>query len=133
MTVGAVPNYVKLQAALFSDGSSAGIPEKIAQMIERRRFCLVTMRDLISRLAKASADSTSPPGLAGDLKQCIHSLQPLGKARLSQTSLNQSAARGILLDAVEYLDSHSVDETLAEFRAAERSLAASKPSLTDSK
>src|SRR5436305_11001727 len=28
MTIGAVPDYVKLQAALFADGSSSGIPEK---------------------------------------------------------------------------------------------------------
>src|SRR5258708_6623324 len=37
MTVGAVPDYVKVQAALYADGTSSGIPEKVAQFIERRR------------------------------------------------------------------------------------------------
>src|SRR5450755_3441969 len=55
MTVGAVPDYVKLQAALFADGSSAGVPERIAQMVERRRFILGTVRELIARLEKAKA------------------------------------------------------------------------------
>jgi hypothetical protein len=35
MTVGAVPDYVKMRAALYADGSSAGIPEKVAQMVAR--------------------------------------------------------------------------------------------------
>src|SRR5450759_4088463 len=52
MTVGAVPEYVKLQAALFADGSSAGIPEKVAQFVERRRYTLTTTRELITRLGK---------------------------------------------------------------------------------
>ena len=40
MTVGAVPDYVKLQAAVFADGSTAGIPEKVTQIVERRRYIL---------------------------------------------------------------------------------------------
>ena len=39
MTVGAVPDYVKLQAAIYADGSSSGIPEKVTQFIGRRRKC----------------------------------------------------------------------------------------------
>lgn len=55
MTVGAVPDYVKLRAAVFADGSSAGIPEKVAQFVERRRFTLETTRELIHRLESAQA------------------------------------------------------------------------------
>src|SRR5438874_1696918 len=29
MTVGAVPEYVKMQAAIYADGASSGIPEKV--------------------------------------------------------------------------------------------------------
>src|SRR5205823_6312458 len=32
MTVGAVPDYVKMQTAVYADGSSCGIPEKAAQL-----------------------------------------------------------------------------------------------------
>ncbi|MGA3189973.1 MAG: hypothetical protein ABSF22_22940, partial [Bryobacteraceae bacterium] len=49
MTAGAVPDYVKLTAAIFADGSTAGVPEKVTQFIDRRRAVLATTRDLISR------------------------------------------------------------------------------------
>jgi len=95
MTVGAVPDYVKLQAALFADGSSAGIPEKIAQMVERRRFTLGTIRELISRLEKAKAASTPKAILTADWKQWGDSLQPRGRPNpTAQTTINQNAARG---------------------------------------
>ena len=65
MTVGAVPDYVKLQAALYAGGASAGVPEKIAQLLARRRVMIETIRQLIGRLEKAQAESTpkskSPP------------------------------------------------------------------------
>jgi hypothetical protein len=32
MTVGAVPDYVKMRAALYADGTSAGIPKRVAQL-----------------------------------------------------------------------------------------------------
>lgn len=36
MTVGAVPDYVKMQAALYADGTSAGTPAKVAQLKRHR-------------------------------------------------------------------------------------------------
>lgn len=130
MTVGAVPDYVKLEAALFADGSSAGVPEKVTQLVERRRFTLGTIRELISRMDRAQAASTPKATLAADLKQWGETLQPAAKAnRNSQTTINQTAARGVVGDAVHWLESHSPDETLSRLRTWERSLAASKPAL----
>jgi hypothetical protein len=129
MTVGAVPDYVKLQAALFADGTSAGIPEKITQLVERRKFTLVAIRDLISRLDKAKAASTPKATVIADLKQWADGLQPAGKARVSQVTINQAAARSVVLEAVAWLDTHSLDELLSKSRAAERSLVSSKPAL----
>ena len=130
MTVGAVPDYVKLQAALFADGSSAGIAEKITQIVERRRFVLGTIREAISRIEKGQAASTPKATVVADFKQWGDSLRPPARAnRTAQTTINQTAAAGIVGDAVAWLDSHSLDETLAKLRAGERSLAASKPAL----
>src|SRR5437588_4906215 len=42
MTVGAVPEYVKMQAAVYADGTSGGVPQKVAQIIDRRRTELET-------------------------------------------------------------------------------------------
>src|SRR5689334_18420529 len=58
MTVGAVPDYVKLTAALYADGNDSGSAVRVTQMIERRRAILKTKRELISRLDKAKADKT---------------------------------------------------------------------------
>ena len=130
MTVGAVPDYVKLQAALFADGTSAGVPEKITQLVERRRFTLGTIRELINRLEKAQTANTSKAAVVADLKQWGDSFQPRSKANpTSQTTINQTAARGVVSDAVTWLDSHTPEETLAKLRAGERSLTSSKPAL----
>jgi hypothetical protein len=130
MTVGAVPDYVKLQAALFADGSSAGIPEKITQIVERRRFVLGTIREAIARVEKAQAASTPKATLIAEFKQWADSLRPAARAsRTAQTTINQTAATGVVSDAIAWLDAHSFEETLAKLRVGERSLAASKPVL----
>jgi hypothetical protein len=98
MTVGAVPDYVKIQAAIYADGSTAGIPEKVAQFKERRRQTLQTVRDTIARLQKGTPKDT----LLADLKQ-------------------QSGYK-VLTDTAAYLANHSVEETLVWLRSWEKAL-----------
>jgi hypothetical protein len=130
MTVGAAPDYVKIRAALYADGSSAGIPEKVAQLVARRRAVLETTRELIGRLEKAKSAGTSKASVVADIKQWADSLQPAGKGnRNSPAALTQAAARALISDSARQLDSSSPDEMLAGLRAAERALAASKPAL----
>jgi hypothetical protein len=76
MTVGAVPDYVKMQAALYADGTSSGIPEKVTQLVERRRFSLETLRTLIDRLEKAQSTNTPKASVIADLKQWASPRQP---------------------------------------------------------
>jgi hypothetical protein len=108
---GAVPDSVKMQAAIFADGSTAGIPGKIAQLIDRRRVLLDTTRDLVSRLSSA-AD------------------KPAALAALRQLAGSAPAARrpaiGRVLDSLEH---GSLESTLANLRKTESALAASKPPL----
>jgi hypothetical protein len=121
MTVGAVPDYVKIQAALYADGTSSGVAEKVAQLIERRRFSLETLKKLIDRLEKAKSANTPKASLVTDLKQWADSLQPAGKAkRDSQEAINQAAARSLIADAAASLDAHSLEETLAGLQTSER-------------
>jgi hypothetical protein len=122
MTAGAVPDYMKIQAAIYADGSTAGVPEKVTQFIERRKAVLATTRELIGRLEKGATTS--------DLKQWADSLQPVGKVKPnSQPVINQAAARSLVSETAAKLASHSVDETLASLRASEKALAASRPPL----
>jgi hypothetical protein len=130
MTVGAVPDYVKMQAALYADGTSSGIPEKVTQLIERRRFTLETMRTLIERLEKAQSTGTPKASLIADLKQWADGLQPAGKVkRDSQLAINQAAARTLIADTAASLDGHSIEETLAVLRASQRRATSSKTAL----
>lgn len=121
MTVGAVPEYVKMRAALYADGTSSGIPEKVAQLVERRRFTLETTRELIRRLEKAQSSATPKAAVAADLKQWSDSLLPVGKAaRNSPAAINQSAARAAIDAAIVRLNTQSIEDTLADLRKRSR-------------
>jgi hypothetical protein len=122
MTAGAVPDYMKIQAAIYADGSTSGVPEKVTQFIERRKAVLTTTRELIGRLEKGATKA--------DLKQWADSLQPVGKVKPnSQSVINQTAARGLVSETAAKLEQHSIDEALSSLRASEKALAASKPAL----
>lgn len=130
MTVGAVPDYVHLTAAIYADGTSAGVPEKVTQLIERRRAMLAATRELIARLEKAKAAGTSASAAAVDLKQQADTMPALTKStQNSQPAINQSAAKTITAATAEQLGTHSIEETISSLHAAESRLAASKPAL----
>lgn len=126
MTVGAVPEYVKMRAALYADGTSSGIPEKIAQLIEHRRFLLQTTRELIAQLDKAGAK----PAAIMALKQWAESLPaPTKTNRGSTAALNNVRAKALIERTLASLDANSLEDVLQNLRASEQRLAASKPAL----
>jgi hypothetical protein len=126
MTVGAVPDYVKMRAAVYADGATAGVPEKVAQLIERRRYTLDTTRELIRRIGK----ETDKTALIGELKQWAAALQPQGKPnRNSQAFINQEAGRMLIAHTLSRLEAASPQEVLSSLKASEQALAASKPAL----
>jgi hypothetical protein len=130
MTVGAVPDYVKMQAALYADGTSSGIPEKVAQLTGRRRFTLETTRELIGRLEKAVSAGTPKATVIASLREWTDGMPPPTRAnRNGPAAINQAAAKGLIADTAKQLDAHPLEETLTALRAAERALAASKPDL----
>ena len=124
MTVGAVPDYVKMQAALYAGGASAGIPEKVAQLLDRRRVTLETTRQLIARIEKAQTGGTPKSAAVAGLKQWADTLQPPGKGnRNSAAAINQAAARGVVVGTAATLDAASLADALAVLRGWERALA----------
>jgi hypothetical protein len=122
MTAGAVPDYMKLTAAIFEDGSTAGAPEKVTQFVERRKAVLETTRALIKRLEKGATKA--------ELQQWADSLQPVGKVKQnSQPVINQNASRELVLGTIGRIDSLSAAGALEKLRASEKALVASKPGL----
>ena len=130
MTVGAVPDYVHLTAAIYADGTSAGTPEKVTQLIERRRAMLATTRELIGKLEKVKAAGASAAAAAADLKQQAETLPALTRStQNSQPAINQSAAKTLTAETAAQLGTHSIEETISWLRATESRLASSKPAL----
>jgi len=130
MTVGAVPDYVKLQAAIFADGTSAGVPAKVAQILERRRFSLQVAREMIQRVEAAKSAATSRADFAASLRTWAESIpRPDRSNRNSPTPVNQAAGRALILETADDLERSSLDEILTRIRKTERALAASKPAL----
>lgn len=130
MTVGAVPDYVKLQAALYADGSTAGAPEKVAQLVSRRRFILETVRDLTHRLERAQEAQLSREAAAASLKQAAEfMLLPPKADRTSQLAINQAAGRELFGEMAEYLTLHTVDQAVVKLHVWEKILQESKPAL----
>ena len=121
MIVGAVPDYVKLQAAVYEDGTTAGVPERVAQFIERRRAVLKTTRELIQRLDKPGA---ARDALAAELKQWGNSIPtPTRANRGSQEGIDAAATRELIADTVAQLESQPPAHVLSALRLRERALA----------
>lgn len=131
MTAGAVPDYMKIRAAVYADGSTAGVPEKVTQFIERRKAVLATMRELIARIQQGPKINV----VIANLRQWADSLQPVGKVKPnSQPVINQAASRSLVTEIASKLEAHKMDpdpiaDTIATLRAWEKALAASKPAL----
>ncbi len=130
MTVGAVPDYVHLTAAIYADGSTAGTPEKVTQLVERRKAMLATARELIGKLEKAKSGGTSASSAAADLKQMADALPSLTRSTQNQQpAINQSASKMLTAETARQLGSHSIDDTISWLHGVESRLAASKPAL----
>jgi hypothetical protein len=123
MTVGAVPDYVKLQAALYADGSSSGVAAKVTELIERRRTSLVTTRELIRRLEEQSQG-------AAELKQWADSIPaPTRATRNTLAAINQAVAKALIDSTTRAVELRTLREVLARLHLSERALAASNPAL----
>lgn len=132
MTIGAAPDYVKVTGAVYADGTTAGVPAKIAQLIECRRFSLGSIRDLIHRVQMAQAQKASKETAASNIRNAMQfMLVPPGTDRSSQLWVNQAAARDFYNRTAHYLDQHDVDETLTMLQGWEKDLKQSKPPVRD--
>lgn len=128
MTVGAAPEYVKLQAALFDDGTSAGSAEKVAQLIGLRRTTLETTRELIARLEKGKGGDKA--AIVEALRQWSVSIPaPTRRERGTPVAVSRSVERDLISTAAAQLTKATFEEVINSLKASERALALSKPAL----
>ena len=76
MTVGAVPEHVKLLAAVYEDGATAGAPDRIKEILDRRKARLETMREIIQRIGKARAAGKDKDAIVAELREWSNSMAP---------------------------------------------------------
>jgi hypothetical protein len=117
MTVGATPEYVKITAAVYADGKTAGDAAKAAIIVGRRKAVLETVRELIARLEKAKAAGTAAGTVAGELRAWADSLPQVRARRMTTEVVNAAAQRETIVRAAARVEGGSVDEVLAELRA----------------
>jgi hypothetical protein len=128
MTVGAVPDYVKIQAAVYADGTTAGVAEKVAILLGRRKFSLDTVHDMLRRVEAGKAANTPKEAISANLRQAAEFMLLSAKVdKASAIWVNQAAGRALFSDGASYLDKHSLEETLANLHAWEKAIAESKP------
>jgi hypothetical protein len=116
MTVGAAPEYVKLTAAVYADGTTAGDAAKAELILERRKAVLETTRELIARLEKAKAAGTAKETVAAELKQWADSLPEGRSRRLTAAGVHAAAQRQTIAEAAVRVEKGSVEQALAAER-----------------
>jgi hypothetical protein len=104
----APPEAAKMIAAIYADGSPAGDPVVVEQILEGRRALLRATRQLIARFEGAESSGLSKTALRAELAQM-------------QTGVAMLASRA--------LDQRSIAEELAALRRNERWQMERKPSL----
>jgi hypothetical protein len=126
MTVGAVPDYVKMRAAVYADGTAAGVPEKVTLLLGRRKAVLATTRELIQRIEKASNAAAAK----ADLEQWAGSLPAISRVRRFRAEgIDQAASAALIADTAKALGAGDTAPVLARLRASEKSLASARPPL----
>src|SRR5215472_9988238 len=126
MTVGAVPDYVKVRAAVYADGTTAGLADRVSLLLDRRHALLDTMREIIRRI-EATSDKTA---LIGNLNQWAETLRPAGRVNgMLPTVAKQAVARSWISVIAKSLDTHTPAEVLDLLKRSERRLLESKPPL----
>lgn len=129
MTVGAVPDYVKIQAAIYADGSTAGVPDRVQKLIERRRITLQTVQDLMHRLAMSQAAKVDKERVAAVLRQATEFMVVRASDKTSPEAMRQTVGKSLFVDTAEDVESHSIEEAAAHLAAKEKALKESKPAL----
>ncbi len=121
MTIGAAPEYVKLQAAVYADSSTAGTPEKVALILDARRAALATAREWIAK---------GPDTTAVALRQAAEPLVVTGRERRNaQLVVTRAASRALLEATAKWMDAHPGQSLLKYLKTIEKTLAESKPAL----
>ena len=109
MTLGAAPDYVKMRAALYADGSASGADDQVAQLRARRAMLLATIVEILSQPTnlKALRDAIPPSN---------------SKSNRAAPEVVDRATRRALINEAITLQTNSPTALLEQFRARRATL-----------
>lgn len=111
---GTVPKYLKVRAAIYADGTTAGEAEKIVMLLDERRKRLRAIRAVLARIAGMPAGA-GETAIMEDLQRWRSSLEP--------------ELRPAANEVISQLRSIPATRVLDHLKERERLLAESKPAL----
>ena len=129
MTVGAVPEHVKLLAAIYEDGATVGASDKIKEILDRRKAKLETTREIIQRIEKAQAAGKDKDAIVAELREWSNSMAPPRSIHPVAVDSAKIAVRTQVGVAAGHINTQGVAPELANLKKTESELAASKPPL----
>jgi hypothetical protein len=130
MTVGAVPDYVKIRAAIYSDGTTAGIPQRVQVLLDRRRAAREAIGELLNRLHAAKSANAVRVNFATSLNRSAEIMTPPPNSdKMSTFAISRSITKNYFLEIAAYLDAHTFDQAITLLESKQKELAASKPAL----
>jgi hypothetical protein len=130
MTIGAVPEKVKLQAAVYQDGSTAGDPEKVKHILDTRRARLANTREIIERIEKDRKDGKDKDAIVADLRAWALTIVPPPPPGMQPiTEPAKTVKRNMVVVSAGQVNTKGIDAELAALKKTEGDLAASKPGL----
>ena len=130
VTIGTVPDHVKLQAAVYEDGTTVGAPDKVKHILDTRRARLENTREIIKRIEQDKKDGKDKDAVVADLRQwAITIVPPPPPGTRPVTEPAKLVMRNMVAAAASNILKQNVDEELAALKKTEALLAASKPAL----
>jgi hypothetical protein len=129
-TPGAAPANVKVTAAVYADGETAGAPDKVKHILTLRKGRLDNTREILQRIETAQKDGKDKDAMVADLRQWATTVVPPPPAGMQPiTDPAKTVKRNMIALAASNIAKLGVDAELARLKKSESELAASKPVL----
>lgn len=129
-TPGTAPANVKVTAAVYADGETAGAPDKVKHILNLRKGRLENTREMIQRIEKDQKEGKDKDAIVADLRQWATTIVPPPPPDMQPiTDPAKTVKRNMIALAASNIAKAGVDGVLTGLKKTEGELAASKPGL----
>jgi hypothetical protein len=129
-TPGSVPEHVKVTAAIYADGVTAGVQDKVKHILDLRRGRLENTREIIARVEKDQKDGKDKDAIIADLRQWATTIVPPPPPGMQPiTEPAKTVKRNMIALAAGNIGKLGIDAVLATLKKTEAELSAAKPGL----